>query len=370
MTLRDKLDTQKLNTQVLDGIADMVRIVDVNNRVIFFNRSMEETFDGELDQLLCPMKEGDDGICDLRFSERTLQTGEIIQREEKIGEGYFSVKTSPILGDDGQIKGAIEVFRNKTREKKLQIEITHRNKQMTKEMNAASNIQKSLVPNPGRIRDLDFKTLYEPAAILSGDIFDIFPINKTLVAFYMADSVGHGFASSMTTMFIYQALRNMPKSLQKDPSLALVELQDRFSKLSLNVSNYFTIVYGVYNSKEKTLTFANAGHNCPPLIYSKGKVEEVPLRGFPINPLFASGDYDTGQYKLKEGDQVLLITDGLVECVNQDQVQYGLDRLKAFYEKNPPNFLEDLQEDIRSFSYRQPEDDMSALWLKLEGGGH
>lgn len=365
VTLKDRINSQNLNTQILDGIADMVRIVDLSNRIVFFNRSMEETFDGEIDRLLCPVDEEGYGICDLRFSERTLQTGEIIQREERIGEGYFSVKTSPILGDDGLIQGAIEVFRNKTREKKLQIEIVNRNKNMTREMHSASSIQRSLLPSPGRVLNIDYDLVYEPAEILSGDMVDIFEISEDKLAFYMADSVGHGFSSSMTTMFIYQALRNMPQDLQEDPVLALGELQDRFAGLSLKAENYFTIVYGVYNKKTCRLDFANAGHNCPPLVLGRDGVREVKLRGYPINPLFKEETYDQAGLSLEPGDQVLLLTDGAIECLNKDQDQYGLARVKEAFLRNDQDFLAGLEADIHKFSYGKLEDDMSLLWLKL-----
>lgn len=360
--LHEQLNTKLLNTQLLDDIADMVRIMDQDNRVIFFNRSMTETFDGEVEKLLCPVDEEEEGICNLSISARTLQTGEVISREEKIADGYYSVKTSPIRGKSGEIIGTIEVFRNKTMEKKLQQELIRRNKQMVREMNSARSIQQGLLPNKGSYGDLTMDYLYLPAEKLSGDIFDLFPIGKHQYGVYIADAVGHGFASSMSTMFIFQALKNMRRETQRDPSFALKEISRRFQALGLNMDIYFTIFYGVLDLKKETFLFANGGHNCPALLMNEKDSEQISLevRGFPISRLFEVQDYETKKVDFKRGSRLLLMSDGVLESFNRKREQFGLNRVKELLQRDKDQFLTNLQNEIEAFTQGEVSDDMTA----------
>ncbi len=44
---------------------------------------------------------------------------------------YFSVKSSPVLDEDGEVIAAVEVFRDVTRERKLELELIEKNTKMS-----------------------------------------------------------------------------------------------------------------------------------------------------------------------------------------------------------------------------------------------
>ncbi len=365
LKLAQQLNVKNLNNQILHGIADMIRIVDRNNKVIFFNTSMQDMFRGNEEAALCPLGSDDFPLCDLRVTERTLQTGEVIQREEKLGDHYFSVKTSPILGDEQEIVGAIEIYRNKTTEKKLQIELIKKNRAMTKEMMMARNIQQSLLPYRGFQEDVKINYLYRPADMLSGDIFDVFEIDSEHLGFYMADTVGHGFAASMTTMFIQQAMRNMPPSIQREPHLALAELNQRFQELELNIDIYFTIFYMVYNRRDNHIVYSNAGHNCAPILRRDEKVAILESRGFPISRLFDTCEFDRHETEVYTGDDLILYSDGIIEARNDEDEEYGIKRLADLFEAEGDNLIIKLKEVIHTEIKDRAEDDMSLLLLSF-----
>ena len=357
-----KLNKGMLNTQILDGIADMIRIVNSENEIVYFNDAMEDLFMGQSDKLWCSFdgSKDPDSFCDMTISQRCLATGQVIQREESIGEHYYSVKTNPIRGEDGEIIGAIEVFRNKSLEKKLQIELIEKNKSMTEEMNSAQNIQRALLPKRGYINRIMVDYFFIPADVLSGDIFDIYEFDKEHTAIYIADTVGHGFSSSMTTMFISQTMRNMPKSIQRDPAKTLNELSRRFKDLMLGIELYFTIFYAVYNRKTRELVYCNAGHNCPPLLKKNGKcIQPIELSGYPISRLFKDVHYENYKMSLKKGTEILFYTDGVIECRNRKQEEFGLEKLKALFLEKGEDFLESLIEEINLFVQGDYLDDMT-----------
>ena len=53
-------------------------------------------------------------------------------------------------------------------------------------------------------------------------------------------------------------------------------------KLESEVDKYFTIFYGVFNTKiPYEFRFANAGHNCIPIKYNGDNMEMLEIKGYP-----------------------------------------------------------------------------------------
>ncbi|WP_245544179.1 PAS domain-containing protein [Peptoniphilus timonensis] len=155
---KGKID-ENIDFQVLDAIADLVRVLDYNEKVVFVNKAMEDLLGYDPNKKVCIL--GED-LFDPEITKRALMSGEVIQREENIGSMVFSVKCSPIISKSGEILGVVEVFRNVTMARKLQKEIIDKNRFMTDETMAASLIQKKVLPEKGFIKNLKVNYLYKP----------------------------------------------------------------------------------------------------------------------------------------------------------------------------------------------------------------
>ncbi|MDO5302246.1 MAG: SpoIIE family protein phosphatase [Tissierellia bacterium] len=352
--------SELLNISVLDDLADLVRIASFQKEIIYVNPAYSR-FVAEHPETIAPAG----GLRDFRILERTLHTGEIIQREEALEGQYFSVKTSP-LKRGGRIYGAVEVFRNTTVEKRLQMDMVQKNEQHWTEMIAASRMQRALLPEKGYREGFTFDYFYRPAEVLSGDIFDVIEINDKYTAVYVADSVGHGFASSMTTVFISQTLRNIPKAILISPAHTLMEVSRRFAKLNLPMDIYFTCFYGVYHRPSGKFYYTNAGHNCPPLVKRDTDICALESKGMPISRILAPFSYENHQVKLVAGDELLLYTDGIIECRNEENEQFSVEGLTELFREADEDVLNVLHETLTRFVHREVLDDMTALWLKVE----
>ena len=77
----DYLYSQKIDHQVLNGIADPIRVLDSDERVIFVNEAMEKTLGYDRKNLLCDI---DESIFNPDITRSVLRTGEVVQREEII----------------------------------------------------------------------------------------------------------------------------------------------------------------------------------------------------------------------------------------------------------------------------------------------
>lgn len=352
----------KINLNILNGIADLVRVLDSNNQVIFVNSAMEELMGASAMEMTCEP----DGryFCNLSIAERTLRTGEIIQREEYIENNYYSVKCSPIFDDDS-IVAVVEVFRNITMEKKLQREIINKNKELDLEMNEAKKIQLGLLPEKGFIGGAMIDYIYRPSNILSGDMFNVFEINRDNLGIYISDTVGHGFASSQVTMFVNFMFKNLTTKTLLNPSIALEEIKKKFNSINLDINIYFTCFYGVYNRRENTFKFSNAGHNPCPILTRNRVSYELVTAGLPISRMFEDTTYEDNVVDLFCGDKLLFVTDGIPELKNAQGEDYGIKKLGDILNRHSVDELYEIRNDIISFTAKEPKDDMTAVLLKV-----
>jgi serine phosphatase RsbU (regulator of sigma subunit) len=78
---------------------------------------------------------------------------------------------------------------------------------------------------------------------------------------------------------------------------------------------FVTAVYAVVDTDRGTITVANAGH--PPLLIgrSNGSVEGIDERGLMLG-FESDASYTNSEIDLREGDRVLLYTDGVTEARN------------------------------------------------------
>ncbi|NMW84544.1 SpoIIE family protein phosphatase [Peptoniphilus sp. AGMB00490] len=360
--LAEEINDDKIDFQVLNAIADLVRVLDYNEKVVFVNKAMEDLLGYDSDKKVCIL--GED-LFDPEITRRALLSGEVIQREENIGNMIFSVKCSPITNKKGEIKGVVEVFRNVTMARKLQREIIEKNRFMTSETVAASLIQQKVLPEKGFIKNLKVNYIYKPSTILSGDMFDVFEIDDENIAVYIADSVGHGFASSMVTMFIKSVIRTLDKLTLLSPKKTLTELCTRFTSLRLEIENYFTCFYGVYNIKKKKIIFSNAGHLPLPIMVRDREYMNLESRGYPISRFFAKPDYEEKEIKLYSGDYILFMTDGVVEARNSKKESFGYDRIYNIILENNKDVLEILNSKLEEFNDGEQTDDISVLLINI-----
>lgn len=360
--IKNYYEKTKLNYQILNGIADLVRVIDTNNSVVFVNKAMEETLGYNVEAKCCNF---DKSFLKSDITRRTLETGEIIQREENLDGKSYSVKCSPIIGARGEIIGAVEVFRNTTYEKKLQREIINRNKQMTVEMIQASKIQKALLPEKGFLANLELDYIYSPSDMLSGDMFDVFKINNDNIGIYVADVVGHGFASSMVTMFIRILIRNLSVVKLLNPSRTLGEVNKRFSLLNLDIEIYFTFFYGVYNKKTGKFIFSNAGHFPSPLLFDGENLVNLETTGFPISRFFSGVEYENYYINLDCSNKILFMTDGITEAENREKEPFGTEIIGRVLRENSVDELKTINNELMNFLYADQKDDMTALLIKV-----
>ena len=372
LTLEEKIKQHKrLTYDILDGMVDWVRVIDKDRTIIFANKSMQEYLGQSLVGSNCYLVFGKACPCVRCIGDTTFCMDEDAEKEEMIGDRVYSIKSSPVRDLNGSTYAIVEVFRDVTRERRLEAEVINKNRKMSKDIEFAKKIQESILPDKGLhgngVIHVDY--LYKPSEMLSGDIFDVRKIDDEHIGVYISDVVGHGVTASIMTMFIRQTMERVMKETIST-SETISKLHKSFLDLKLGDENYFTIFYAVINIKKKVITYSNGGHNSIPMIIKElnnGKRDICFLEssGYPITYLFESVSYDEHKVNIANGDKIIFFTDGIIECKNMHGELFGTDRLVKVLKESSENLLQNIENSLDDFHYEGVEDDFAILKLEI-----
>lgn len=359
-TLVEKL--AETNFAVLNSMDDWVRMVDPDGKTIFINESLKKAKDNskELEIYL------NENIPLNLSSENEAIRNTTVVEEKLISERYYSIKASPIFYKD-QYTGTVEVFRDITRETMMKIELFEANRNMLDDIRFVRKVQSSILPKDKPYGNIYLEGIYSPSANVSGDLYDIIKLDDNRYAFYIADVMGHGVKSSIMTMFIKVSISSIfDKNSGSTPSETFIELRKRFFGLDIDSSQYFTAWLGIFDFNDNSLTFSNAGHNCPPMIYKKDtdECEFLHADGRMISNIIEPDVYNEITITLQEDDKILFFTDGAIEAANKDKKEFGLEKLRTIFceHKN----IHEIYKIVDEFTWGEQEDDITLAMISYK----
>lgn len=227
-------------------------------------------------------------------------------------------------------------------------------------------LQAALLPAPpARIGPVGTSANYRPASgpAAGGDFYDLFALQDGRVAVIVGDVSGHGRGALSHTALLRFTLRAYLEA-ELSPRLAL---QSAAPVLERQLGGSMaTVVLGVYHPRERTLTYACAGHP-PPLLAGSQQVAPVTVCSAP--PIGAGLPTGTRQttVSIPGGALACFYTDGLVEARVAGEL-FGYTRLSRILAELPPEALAgELLDRVAAEADRRP-DDMAACLLRIEGG--
>lgn len=353
--------------EILDAMDDLVRVVNVKGTVVYANSKMI-SFCG-IDPVGMSCTDPTNALVPGMISTSTFMTRSTIMSEMYLRGHVFSVKSSPLFSEDGkeEVIAAIEVFRDITIQNNVTAALFEANRKMTEDISLAKTIQAQMLPRITNFGDVAFDYRYIPSGQLSGDMFDLIPIDCDRMAVYIADVVGHGVSASILTMFVRQTMRSiLDDGTVYRPAEVLAVMRNRFEELGLDVSQYFSLFYALVDTEDRTMTFANAGHNCAPLLLHDGESEFLECSGRLICTAFKPTPYKEHVIPLKEGSRVLFYTDGVVETQNREGAQYGRDSLARIAETAEGSLLDKIVGDTEAYRWGEQRDDVALLLMEVK----
>lgn len=227
-------------------------------------------------------------------------------------------------------------------------------------------LQEALVPDfDERIAGVPVAAAFRPAdgPAAGGDFHDVFELPEGRLGIVVGDVSGHGReAVSATAIMRFTVRAHLSAGSDPRETLRLTEaaldeeLGDRFA----------TVLAGVYDPAEATLTYSCAGHP-PPLLRGGSSDEHVAaLGGAPIG-LPAPSAIRLTQLPVGRGEEIWMVSDGPLEALDDDGEMLGTDGLRELLAKRPGAAPEELLERL-SARGEGVGDDLTALVIRPERG--
>jgi sigma-B regulation protein RsbU (phosphoserine phosphatase) len=205
-------------------------------------------------------------------------------------------------------------------------------RKLSLELSIARRIQMTFLPSQDPTIDgFDISGVNIASADVGGDYYDFIPIVDNQLGVAIGDVVGKGVPASL----IMAAFRASLKAEIRN-NFAIRAILQKVNNLlyeSIERDKYVTAVYSVLDSKNRVLTFSNAGHNPPILRRANGSVEYLSEGGLALGT-FPDSKYEERPISLSPGDILLFYTDGVTEVLDCDGKEFGVKRLLAALEES------------------------------------
>ncbi len=228
------------------------------------------------------------------------------------------------------------------------------------DLEAAARLQRALLPAPATLQGFRFEWLFLPSRFIAGDMFGYFRLTDQHVSFYQLDVAGHGIPSALLSFtlskMLFQGeeqglLRSRLPGEEKhcqiilQPAQVVSELNRRF-EADADSMVYFTMVYGLIDTRLGQVMFTQAGHPAP--IWVRRDLQQIvrpSSGGFPV-AMLPDMTYETVHLTLAVGDRLILYSDGITECENAAGQVFSEQRLLNLVESYAHQPLHGLTEAV------------------------
>ena len=328
------VDDESFNLDILEfslNTLENLEILRADNAKMAFDFIAEHEIDLIILDILMPNMSGLEMLKIIKFNESTRNIPTIMvsaKNEERhtvleYGSEDFLVKPVDVIELKLKVNNLLKIkqyndlqhkFNEKLKEEIAEKEIQLRKwAQVEQELSMAKMIQESILPK--RYPDSNNLDIYgkcTQASEVGGDYFDVF---ETECGGYticiMADVSGHGIASSLITIqlrtLVRSELRWATNSLSERVGVINNIMAEDMSESSMFVTGLFMRI----EHDTKIIESVNAGHYNP-----FGNITMEHKSGVPIG-IIKDAFYDVLETQFKEGDSILLYTDGVVEGENR-----------------------------------------------------
>jgi sigma-B regulation protein RsbU (phosphoserine phosphatase) len=240
---------------------------------------------------------------------------------------------------------------------------------MEEEIGFAREIQKNLLPNwhpAGETYEISGYNL--PSKEVGGDYYDFITLNDHSIGIAIGDISGKGIPAAMLMSNLQAAFRISAVRSQK--TCDVIQAMNVHISQTTSAEKFATFFYGVFDSRDLTFKYTNAGHNFP-ILWRPDESYSFLREGGVIMGILKEAVYESAQVKMKAQDVLVLYTDGITEALNPMDEEYGVDRLLGIVEKvrkrSAQEILDRILESVIDFTHGHLQtDDLTLVVLKVK----
>ena len=241
---------------------------------------------------------------------------------------------------------------------------------IAEQMRLAGVIQRRMIPERAPVMPgLDIAATYIPCFDVGGDLYDFFQVSDNRIVVGIADVIGKGIPAAIMMSSFRGAVRAYADI--ESGKGGIKEVIDKLNKMACSEcgdGEFITLFYAVIDVKDMTVSYCNCGHESTVLIRD-GEITELEKGGLVLG-VEREARYEIGTLKLKDGDCLLLYTDGLTDAVNFNGEFWGRERMLKAAKKFVTGSAEQMVKNILGYRRRfvglaRQTDDTSVIVVKV-----
>ena len=228
------------------------------------------------------------------------------------------------------------------------VEQGQRQTALEQEHRNARAVQQVLIPEATpQVPGFVIESFYKPAGEVGGDFFQVLATRDGGLLAVIGDVSGKGMPAAMTVSLLVGTVRTLAHFTQS-PAEILSAMNVRMLGRS---QGGFTTCLVLRAHSDGTLTIANAGHLSP----YRNSIELAVETGLPLG-LSAASSYPEEVHSLAPGEQLTLLSDGVVEARGRNGELFGFERTAAISARS----AEEIAQAAQAFGQ---DDDITVLTL-------
>jgi len=209
---------------------------------------------------------------------------------------------------------------------RLYQQVLHHEQQLDRDLSMARKVQLRLLPStcPVHING-EFAARFLAARTIGGDLYDFVPYDDNRTAIVVGDVSGKAAPAALFAALVSGIMRSAAMH-RPSPAEMLTLLNEALQERKLE-SQYVTMLFCIWNDRERTLQVANAG-GVPPIFCRAGQVTTLTAEGFPLG-MFPDAHYEEFTITTEPGDAFVFVSDGITDAESKSGDMYGSDRLTS-----------------------------------------
>jgi sigma-B regulation protein RsbU (phosphoserine phosphatase) len=356
--------------RAVEQTADTVMITNRQGIIEYVNPAFEETTGYSANEALGRTpKLLKSGLHDKQFYKELwalLTAGKvfrgIITNRKKSGQLYWSAQTISSLKDEnGEITHFVSVLKDMTELRKQQEQEFH--------LQIAHEVQQRLNATVASLPGFDIAGTVNSATLTGGDYFDFIEQPDGCLCIAIGDVSGHGFGAALV-MAETRAYVRCYAMLESDMGAILSRVNSALVS-DLEGGQYVTLLLARLDPRNRSVEYAGAGHIPCYSLRSSGEIGHVMESTGPPSGLFAGSQFSSSPaIPLDYGGALVLLTDGVTEAANNDDAQFGADRVLEFIishlQSSAAEVVRGIHETVLAFTGGgPPADDITSVICKV-----
>ena len=236
------------------------------------------------------------------------------------------------------------------------------------DLDQAHEIQMHLLPRETpQLAGFQIACAWQPARSVSGDYFDVLPLGKDKVGLCIADVSGKGVAAALLMANLQASVKSL---VHEDVSpAALCAKLNTILCDNIAPGRFVTLLYAVLDGQSRALRYESAGHCLPLLVHSDGMIQ-IPKASSGVLGLFSHWTFSDHELRLASGDVFVMVTDGVLEASNEEEEEFGYQRLidsvQASRNEGAHGIRKRIFEDVTAFCEGKFLDDATMIVVTVD----